>query len=82
MVERLLVLAVVTGALTAVIPSGRASLGVTALSVVVFSLFLYADGADGRGSSPGLSFDVVILFGALLGRGQRWIRAPADGRSR
>ncbi|MEU4160490.1 hypothetical protein [Actinoplanes sp. NPDC026670] len=72
--ERLLVMAVVVGALAATITDWRAVVAVTVFAALVYVGFLTHMYGDLTGSA-GWPNTIALAFAAFLGRGQRWIRA-------
>ena len=71
---RLLVIAVVTGVLAALLGDWRAWVGVTLVAALIFVGFLAGHAGDLTSDGSFWSHTLVIGLAALLGRGQRWIR--------
>jgi len=71
---RLLVMALAAGAVAAIVRDWRACLGVTVFAALVYVGFLA--GRDGELTVHGSAwaYTLLIVFAALIGRGQRWLR--------
>lgn len=74
-VGRLVVLAIAVGVIAARTVDWRACLGSTAFAALVYVGFLAGHQGVLTGDAPAWEATLLIGFAALLGRGQRWMRA-------
>jgi hypothetical protein len=79
--DRAVLMAICAGGLAAVLRDWRALAGVTVIAALLFVGFLAHQAGQLTGDPAPWRYTLIIGFAALLGRGQRWIRAVVHHRA-
>ena len=80
-VDRAVLMAICAAGLAVALRDWRAVAGVTVIAALVFVGFLAHQAGQLTGDPAPWRYTLIIGFAALLGRGQRWIRAALQHRA-